>query len=235
MPINRAVFPSYSKVQHDDALMRWGFLSVVGFVALVAFPAGLGVAAIAPVLVPLLLGNQWLDAIPLIQILAIGGSISALQANVESVYFAKGLTRSRAKITALQVMLMLPLAFWLTRAYGVKGAATAYLITSLIVCVVNLTRVCRLININLTEILSCFLRPALSAFIMILSIHYLTPGSPSVEGTRGLAILLFWQLAVGIVVFTTVDFLIWRGAGSPKGPESFVLSFLKKSLIKPQK
>ena len=37
------------------------------------------------------------------QVLAIGGAVSAMHANLESLYFAKGLTRMRAQISAIQV------------------------------------------------------------------------------------------------------------------------------------
>lgn len=58
-PINRAVFPGYAKLKHDLQSMRAGYLKVVGIIALIALPAAAGIGVVAPLLVPVWLGDKW--------------------------------------------------------------------------------------------------------------------------------------------------------------------------------
>ena len=63
-------FPALSRVQDDVARVRRGYLRMVRILMFVASPVLLGVAAVAPTLVPLLLGEQWIESVPLVQVLA---------------------------------------------------------------------------------------------------------------------------------------------------------------------
>ncbi len=74
-PINRAVFPGYAKLKHDLQSMRAGYLKVVGIIALIALPAAAGIGVVAPLLVPVWLGDKWIKSIPLMQVLAFSGGL----------------------------------------------------------------------------------------------------------------------------------------------------------------
>ena len=65
-PINRAVFPGYSRLSHDAERLRDAYKSTLGLIALAAVPASAGVAAISNLLVPVALGKQWQSAVPLL-------------------------------------------------------------------------------------------------------------------------------------------------------------------------
>ena len=58
-PINRVMFPAYSTLSHDLSALRHGFLKVLGLIALLAIPAGLGMASVAHLFVPVVLGDKW--------------------------------------------------------------------------------------------------------------------------------------------------------------------------------
>jgi len=74
-PINRAVFPGYVKMSKDAEQLREGYLNVIGIIALIALPTAVGIAATADVLVPLILGNKWLETIPIVKVLAFAGAL----------------------------------------------------------------------------------------------------------------------------------------------------------------
>src|SRR5690606_13728600 len=57
-PINRAVFPGYSRISNDLKLLRQSYLDVVGVIALFALPAALGISAISAPLVDFALGSK---------------------------------------------------------------------------------------------------------------------------------------------------------------------------------
>lgn len=94
--------------------------------SLVVLPAFLGMAVLAPYLVPLLFGPRWTTAVPAIQILLLGGLHSATGAFNTAILFGVG--RARAPLLLfgagclLHAVLFPALAPW-----GVVGAAIALL------------------------------------------------------------------------------------------------------------
>jgi O-antigen/teichoic acid export membrane protein len=222
MPINRAVFPGLSKLQDDPDRLKHAFLQVFSMVTLMVLPAGFGVAAVAPTLVPLVLGAKWHDAIPLVQILAVGGAVYAMHANLESLYFAKGLTRMRARISAIQVAVMVPTMFWCTVHYGLIGAATAYLATSLVVATYNVWNACTLVEVSTKELFAVLWRPVLASVSMFAVVYFLW-GRPDVQvSTAHLAVGLLARIGTGVLSYLVVIYLLWRAAGCPIGAETSV-------------
>ena len=92
-PINRAVLPGYSRMAEDPRILREGFVDVISVILIIALPASLGLAAIAEPLVKVVLGDKWLGAIPVIEVLAFCGAIAAMQSNNYSAYVALGQQR----------------------------------------------------------------------------------------------------------------------------------------------
>jgi PST family polysaccharide transporter len=77
----RVAFPIFAHTQRDLARSHRGFLDALRVQAVLTFPAVIGVALIAPDLVPFALGPAWAGAVPLVQLLAfrvLGSSLLAL-------------------------------------------------------------------------------------------------------------------------------------------------------------
>jgi len=72
-PLNAVAMPAVSRVQHDLARIDRFFDGAVRMTAIAGFPAFVGFAAIAPIAVPLIFGEQWKDSIIAIQILMLLG------------------------------------------------------------------------------------------------------------------------------------------------------------------
>jgi PST family polysaccharide transporter len=68
-------FPFFSRRQHDRALMHRAFYTINEFAALAVPPIFAGLAVCAAPVVLLMLGEQWLPAVPLIQVLAGAASL----------------------------------------------------------------------------------------------------------------------------------------------------------------
>ena len=156
MPVNRAIFPGYSKLQDDRTALQCAFLRVLGVMAVVTIPAGLGMACIAHLFVPAVLGANWMAAAPLISLLALAGTINALQANIESVYLATGHPRLKAAMTLLEVACFLPLLLLLVPRYELTGAAAALIITASIAAPVNYVIALKLLRLHPRSWCLCF-------------------------------------------------------------------------------
>ncbi|MEZ5218810.1 MAG: oligosaccharide flippase family protein [Ilumatobacteraceae bacterium] len=67
------LFPTFARIQDDNERIGRHYLSACGAVAALAFPAMAGIAIIADPLVRGFLNERWLDAIPIMMILARSG------------------------------------------------------------------------------------------------------------------------------------------------------------------
>ena len=78
-PIKRAFFPGFAKLSHDLAALREVLLKAYGLTILFALPVTVGIGMTAELFVPLLLGANWLETIPLIEVLVYAALATALE------------------------------------------------------------------------------------------------------------------------------------------------------------
>lgn len=76
-PLQRVLFPAFSAIQNDADRFRNGILRSGRLLALTFTPMGFGIAAVAPELVRVLYGEQWLPMIPILQIISIATGLGA--------------------------------------------------------------------------------------------------------------------------------------------------------------
>lgn len=78
--LQRVVLPIHFRLRSDPKWMQRAYLAVTKLCALFAAPTFLGMAIVAPELVPADFGPQWEPSIPLMQLLALAGIVRALGA-----------------------------------------------------------------------------------------------------------------------------------------------------------
>jgi O-antigen/teichoic acid export membrane protein len=227
-PINRAVFPGYSRLSYDLCALRQGYLNVVAMIALISMPAGIGIAATADLFVPVLLGAKWTTIIPLIEILAIYGVLTAMQTNTFSVYWALGKPEIAPIFSFVFLAIFVPLLIVLTKAYWLMGAAWSMVITSAILLPINYAFVFRLLQLRLQVFFAHVWRPLVGSLSMYVVVRAFIQ---VVDGTRassmfGMIGLFLMAVLIGAVMYTVTVLILWRLAGSPDGSEYIVSSKL---------
>lgn len=148
-PLQRVLFPAYSRLQDDLSAMQYGVLKSLRLLAAITIPLGVGLAAVAEPVVHVLYGSQWLPVIPLLEILAIGGSIRSIGSLTSNIYYAKNRPDLAFKIS-LTFLPIAAVALIVGSQWGLEGVAWAMLgfqLLSLISCHIAL----RLINLNITH------------------------------------------------------------------------------------
>jgi lipopolysaccharide exporter len=223
MPLNRALFPGYVQLRSDMAKFRYGVLQVIAGMALVAIPAGVGIASTAHLIVEAFLGPKWLAAIPAVQMLALFGVSIALQTNIQSVYNALGKPSLQALMTALTLVLLLPLLVWWVRLDGVDGAARAYLVTGALMLPVNYAVCLKLVQIRWRTLLSLVWRPLIAAAVMAGTLMWLFPAQHVGGGSLSALANFLLAAATGMFVYVGVVALLWLALGKPVGGESLLL------------
>lgn len=217
-PISRALFPGYSKLAAEPQRFVYAYLNVLSFVALFATGAGVGIALVAHDLTLVVLGPKWLDAVPVIQWLALFGVIRAIYGQVGSVLMALGRVRSLAVLMWLQLIFLVPGATWAGVAGGIVGVAMVKVLVALLFGVILFYTLIQVMPISVMEIADCLWRPALAGLAMALAVNGL-----HADHEVGSAISLMRDVAVGAVTYSFVIFLLWHLAGRPRGGEQFVL------------
>lgn len=76
--LTQVAFPVFSQIQDDIPRQKRGYFTLIRLLMFVNAPILLGLAGVAPLLVPLLFGAEWKAAVPLIQILSIYALIRSL-------------------------------------------------------------------------------------------------------------------------------------------------------------
>lgn len=235
MPINRAVYSGYAQIGGDRTRLRNGFLNVISVIGAFAIPAGAGIAATAPLLVPLALGNQWLEAIPLIQVLAFYGVLMAMQTNTLYIYIALGVPRTAMLLNALHVALLVPALVVLTNHDGVTGAAWACLAVAVVTTPVNIAVLVRRLDLRLRELVAVVWRPLVAATVMFFSVQTVVApaADPSTAGAGLLWSAARFGLAVGFgaALYAALLWLLWLLSRRPAGIESELIGRLASARI----
>tara|TARA_R100000005_G_scaffold87841_1_gene57285 strand:+ start:11545 stop:12993 length:1449 start_codon:yes stop_codon:yes gene_type:complete len=231
-PIMRAVFPGYSAVAHDKKLLAKTFLNVQAAIVTLTFPAGVGIALLADPIVMLLLGPNWLDAIPLIQILGFYGAISVLQATNFSIFTVLGKPHLSAAIRGFEVMLLLPsLGAALTINQSLPGVALTILAVHAISIPVSMYYLSKLIPISAKDRIKVTWRPLVATGAMLVSVISVTSAIPANgNGVYSSAILLSVAVLTGAVIYALSLYILWGASKKPDGPEKVLLELFSKWL-----
>jgi O-antigen/teichoic acid export membrane protein len=223
-PINRAILPVYVKLAQDKAGLAKQYLSVMSVIALIAIPAVAGVAAMAPIIVLLVLGPTWREAIPVLEILAFYGITQVLQTNAHSAFLALGRPQVFAKINAIHVTMQISLLLWLTPAYGLQGAAWAFLLSALIALPVNFVFITRYLGIRAWSYIAFTWRPLAAAGLMYYIVRWVAPYASMPIGSSSQAFgPVVASILIGVAVYGCTITLLWLVCGRPAGAETAAL------------
>ncbi|MBS0366455.1 MAG: lipopolysaccharide biosynthesis protein [Proteobacteria bacterium] len=228
-PINRALLPAYSKLAGDPAALRAEYLSVMSVIALLVVPVVAGFAVAAPFLVLLALGGKWLDATPVLQILAFYGITNVMVSNSYAAFLALGKPQTFARIDMLHVAVLVPTLIALTSLHADIGAAWAYVLAAVLTLPLTLYFITRFLGLRYRDFLRQLWRPLVAAAIMYLVVRALGPASPTrVLGVGEAALSLGQCVAMGAVVYSLAILVLWTAAGRPLGAETLVLGQVRE-------
>lgn len=219
-PINRAVFPAYAKVASDQARLREQFLDVLGLTALLTAPVAFGITAIAPLLVPLLLGDAWREAVPLMRILAVAGLLVSLRTNVGYVFLALGRSRLLVVMTAARFGVTVPALVFGTLYFGTEGAAWTILGTSVAILPITHFFMHRVLGIRWTEHGGVLWRPAVGAIGMALAVSEFLAWTEQGFAASHAVLALASAVALGIVAYVLFTSVLWAASGFPQSAEA---------------
>jgi O-antigen/teichoic acid export membrane protein len=127
-PVQQVLFPAFSRMQHDAKRVGDAWVQANVLIAAVSLPALGGLIVSAPDFVPLVLGERWHRAIPVVQILAWVGIVESLQRLNLIVLQARDRTRTLLRFSVAAVGANL-VAFAIGVHWGIVGVAACYAVS----------------------------------------------------------------------------------------------------------
>jgi len=170
------VFPAFSTVQDRPDELRRGFLASVRLVELIAVPICLGLLVAADPIVRVVFGDQWLDAIPVLRVLAVYAWIYSLGYHVGGFYKAIGRPDILMRLSILTIIIIIP-SLLIGAKFGIIGVAIGHLVAILIRRIVSLALATRFVNVSILDIFGELQSSFLAALVMApitLAVSYLT-------------------------------------------------------------
>lgn len=126
------MFPVFVEMKNDIHRLRQAVVRSISVVSGIMILAGLMVFVLADFLVKLLLGNNWLLAIPVIKILALAGIFRGLAYCFNPIFVAMGKQRYVTLVIFISMTGLIVTIVPFVRLYGVVGAAYSAAFGSLI-------------------------------------------------------------------------------------------------------
>ncbi len=124
---NAVAFPAFSRMQNDMEQIRYTFYRAIYYTSLISFPAFVGVAVIAPELIIIIFGSQWMLSIPVMRILAFIGILHSIFYFHGSMITALGKPSWRLGMAFINVVANI-IAFTIAVRWGIVAVAAAYVI-----------------------------------------------------------------------------------------------------------
>jgi lipopolysaccharide exporter len=229
-PVQTALFPGVSAVAAEPRRLARAFLDNMGVAVLVFLPAAVGVAVGAPLIVRILLGENWLPAIPIVQILSIAAGLEVLRANPHLFYMASDRVRTAAMLAGVRLAVLTPATILGVQVAGIIGAAWAIVVTATVVLGIELGVAMRVFSVTLPQIAGRIWRPVVATAVMVAAT---LPWQRSRAGADGLAaevLALAVLVAIGVVAYGVTIFVLWRLSGRPAGAEVRLFAIIAERL-----
>jgi len=229
-PLNRAVFPAYAQLSRAREQLLARFFEVYGLISLISFPVAVGLFCLSDLIVALLLGPQWTDAVPIMQILGLCGLVAALQGNMYVVMSAIGKPKVTTYLGGFLLIFTLPSLVYFSLQYGVLGAAYAQFVSASVGFCSIVWVFTAITGATKKSLFAAMWRPLAASCLMAVAVLGTKQLLTAMGWDIPLAVRLVGMVLLGAVSYTSVIFVLWWLAGRPESAEKVVMKFLSGKL-----
>ena len=229
-PLTKAMFPAFAMMSGDAERLRKSYRQAQAMLIAIAMPIGFGISAIAVDVIHVLVGEKWSSAVPVIQYLAPLVALQSTTASIEAIAMAMGKTRALFVRTFIFLLVrgsLMLIGFFVA---GLMGIVYARIISGTFTFVYGLGLASSIIGGRWYDPVLTSWRSFAAVAVMWCAIIFL-PSAPQDVYAISL-ILLSAKIAAGALIYCCIDFLLWRIAGRPVGPETRILDQFQRFIRK---
>lgn len=227
-PVNRSAMAGYSRLANDPAAFRGVFLDVGSMVALVALPAGVGLAALAEPLILLVLGAKWSGVVPLLQVLAFSGILVALGSNNGVACIASGKPELNTWMQGTRCVVLVALIAVLGPLHGTMGVAWAELLGAAAGYVLSCWLGLRCVGVGWLEVLGRSWRALVVTAVGAIALRVAMSAWGPLHGAADASLQLLVLVPLGLAGFGALLYLLWVVSGRPHGSEAQLFGLVNR-------
>ncbi|MFN8373160.1 MAG: lipopolysaccharide biosynthesis protein [Anaerolineae bacterium] len=198
------LFPAYASLDNRDNLKQ-AMLSTLRYIAIVTVPAGIGMALVAQLFVKTLLAPDYIDAGPMMALLALYGMFLAVSWNIGDVYKAIARPDILWKTSLLELVLLGTVLYFMAHISAI-AVSFGHVCVAFVVSTVRLFIAIRLLELPVSKTFAQFIPSVVGSAIMGVAVWL------SLQATAGLpgVISLVLSIAVGGLVYIAALYWLER-------------------------
>ncbi|MEH6625336.1 MAG: lipopolysaccharide biosynthesis protein [Motiliproteus sp.] len=200
--IKQVAFPAFSKLQNQPSKISYYLLKAQKLSLLISIPIFWGLASVIDLIIPLVLGEKWNNAIIptmfILLIMPLRFSDELFSPALKSLRKVKHLI-----INAVILIAIMSTAIFIGVDYGSTGIALAWCIGFPVAYVITTYRNIRMLSIAPLNYIKIFTTPIISGIAMLLTVTTLKSFSENID-----VLMLSVSIALGASVFLATTFII---------------------------
>ncbi|NPV75860.1 MAG: lipopolysaccharide biosynthesis protein [Anaerolineae bacterium] len=215
--VSQVIFPVYTSIQEDLAVLRRGFEIATRYLSLITVPIGVGLALIARPFVLVVFSQKWESSIPVVQAIALYSMILSLSYSAGSVYKATGRPYILSRLSLIEVLYEVPIFVWVALTFqSVYAMAWSLTLLTITTTILELSVASWVLKMPVFQILKALAPAFLAAGVMSVAVSLamkLMAGIPDIIQLVG-GILVGGGFYIGTLwvlqrqlVFETLQFL----------------------------
>jgi len=226
MPMGRSMFSAFAMARRSGEDVEAIFRRLTGVTAFITLPASVGLALVAEPLVRLMLGPNWVTAVPVLQLVAMGGAFSVFAQTCHAQFDAYGMLRQDFGVILFGAAIRTTLMAVLVSRFGLMGAAFACAAAALLEPLSYLAVKRHYFRFSLRALLSVAIRPVLATAGM--AVIVLSLGIKAGEDMAGTIGQLALGGLTGAAAYAILIMALWWLAGRPEGAEADIVAMIAK-------
>ncbi len=221
-PIMNALFAGLSSIKDQPERLKSGYLLGQGVIVAIMMPIGAGLAIISAPLVQLVLGPDWMLAVPIISIVAPATAFHMMSVGAHALALALGEPKQLFLRNLIGLGVSIPLVIIGILIAGPIGAAWARAATILVIVFLNLQLAKTLLGLDVHRQFANCARSFASCAVMIGVVYGAVESNLIVSASEPSWIEIAALVILGGVAYTATHAMMWFLAGCPDGIERIV-------------
>jgi O-antigen/teichoic acid export membrane protein len=203
--VSKVAFPQISMIQNDLEKIRVTYMNIINKISFVTFPICIGLLIVSPEFIIVLYGNQWVETVPILQILLIYGMLTSI-GNIRGTIF-NGIGKPEINMWMnIASFISLSIIIYISSFYGLIAIALGMLLNLIILDYIQMYHLNKIIRLPNNKYWKSLLPSLVSTLIMGLivliarwTIYDFLP-----------VVRLFIYIAVGVIAYICASYFFNR-------------------------